>query len=98
AEVGELHLALDRAEDVRRRDVAMDDVERLARMIDARVRILERTTELLRHVEAVRELELSTLGDVLLEDLLDRQSLHELHCDVVGAIVFGEIEDGDDVL
>ena len=98
AEIGQLHLALDRQQNVPGGHVAVDDVQGLARVISACMGVFEGAAELGGHVHGEGNIEAAALLAQLLEQLLERHPLDELHRDVIGGRVLAEIEDADDVL
>ncbi len=98
AEVHDLHVAVVAEEDVRRRDIAVHDAERLAVGADRFVRVVERAGDgtddrdhvLERHVLAALEQAAEHAAEVLAVDVL--------HGEVRLAIVLADVVDLDDVV
>ena len=99
AEVHELHLAVLRQQDVRRRDVAVDDAERLVGLgVLELVGVLQRLAALDHHVDDRGGVEALALAALALDQPLQVAPVHELHHEevrVVGRL--RDVEDLDDV-
>ena len=97
AEVRELHVALDRHQDVRRRDVPVHDLQAPPPLVCSRVGVLQRGGGAGGDVEDRVDRQLTAqlaAGD---QELLEVRPVHVLHRDEVLAVVHAEVEDLHDV-
>ena len=97
AEVGQLHVALERHEDVFRADVAVDDVEMAALAVAFGVRVGEAARDARRDEHGEIDGHGDPLPPVLLDELLEVHPAHELHDHVVLPADLPEVIGLDDV-
>ncbi len=83
-EVGHLHLALERDEDVLRGHVAMDDVQRLVLLVAAAMRVVEALRDLGRDVDRHLDRDLELAAAAAREDRREVEPVHVLHRHVIG--------------
>jgi len=97
AEVDQLHLALERDEDVLRADVAVDEVELAAGLVALVVRVVEALADLHDDEAGLRHRHRLALGAAAIEDRAQVAAVDVLERDVVAAIDDAEVEDLGDV-
>jgi hypothetical protein len=92
AEVRDLHLALERHEDVLRRDVAVDDVQQLHFRIPPPMRVVETLGDLAHHVGGDLDRERPRSVDGQPHQVGEVVALHVLHGDEVGVLGATEVD------
>ncbi len=92
-EVDQLHLAVEREEDVLGRDVAVDDVQVLPARVLLPVRVVEPLADLRRHVRRLGDRHRLLRLALPLDDRAQVPARHVLHRDVVRALVLPELVD-----
>jgi hypothetical protein len=97
AEVAELHLALERHQHVGGRHVAVHDAERVALVVRAAVRVVQRLEHLQHDVEAELRGQPDLLLRQLAEELRDVEALDVLHRDEEPTLLAAEVEGLHDV-
>jgi hypothetical protein len=83
AEVGDLHLALEREEDVLRRHVEVDDVEGLVLLVAPAMRVVETLRDLGGDVHRHLDRDLHLLATAACEERREVEPADVLHCHVV---------------
>ena len=98
AEVRQLDLAVPRHEDVRRRDVAVDDADRAPRLrVGEVVRVRQALEDLAQDPGHQRDRHDPALLGLVLEQRLQVGAMDEVHDDEVGVLALADVEDRHDV-
>ena len=97
AEVDDLHRAVPRHQHVLRRDVAVDDLQRIAELVGLLVRVVEALAELLHDVRGQAVRDAAALLGAVLQQAEQVEALDVLHRQEVGVADRAEVEHLDDV-